>query len=73
MARRLVNDSNRPGLNSKDRGHKRVSEFLNNKEELEAAQDEQLKQLKLIKTHMEVLTDESLQLSQNDDDDGGSH
>jgi hypothetical protein len=30
---------------------------------------QQLKQLKLIKTHMEVLNGEVLELSQNDDDD----
>ena len=73
MAERLVNDPTRPGLNSQDRDVNTVSEFIKVAGTDDTEQDAQLKQLKLIKTHMEVLTGEDLELSQTDDDDAGAH
>jgi hypothetical protein len=65
-------DKSRPGLNSQDRGVSRNSRKLDGSDVVEETDmDKQLKQLKLIKTHMEVLTGEELELSQNDDDDSG--
>lgn len=66
-------DKSRPGLNSQDRGQGKTSRklFVAGDVIMEADMDKQLKQLKLIKTHMEVLNGEELELSQTDDDDSG--
>lgn len=65
---------NRPGLNidnhNVNRRSRKIDELDANLEET-LILDKQLKQLKLIKTHLEVQTGEVLELSQNDDDDAG--
>lgn len=70
----LIHGSNksRPGLNSQDRSNNRRSRKLDGSDVVEDTNmDKQLKQLKLIKTHLEVLNGEVLELSQSDDDDSG--
>ena len=75
MARRLVKDPLRPGLNIGEPYLNTVSRRLfvdGSADELLRMQDRVVKQLKLIKTHMEVQTGEVLELPLNDDDGAGA-
>ena len=70
----MPHDPERPGMGDGDRGTHRLSRKLEYVDPvLHAHHDSQLKQLKLIKTHLEVQNGEVLELSQNDDDDAGAH
>ena len=69
----LVSNPDRPGMTGGDRVFNRLSRKLDGYDPItDTFADSQLKQLKLIKTHLEVMNGEVLELSQNDDDDAGA-
>ena len=75
MAQRLLKDPLRPGLNIAEPCLNNFSRPLfvdGSEDELLRMQDKIVKQLKIIKTHMEVQTGEVLELPLNDDDSAGA-